>query len=143
MKLSFKCGFVLAAMILAAMVSQAEMAQRVLQASVVTTNTDTIAIKGEIGAIGVVIPAAFTADVSVATSVGQTLFSKSSISGGTNWYYPRTPIHTYAGAAITEANSAATNAIYGPFAVVGDVTAKFISSVGTTGTCQVIINYVK
>lgn len=103
MKFSFKSSFVLAVAMLAAFAVHAEMAQRVLQATVVGTNvtTATATIKGEISAIGIVIPAALTSDVVVVSSEGTTLFTKSGITAGTNWYQVRVPIHSTAGAALS------------------------------------------
>lgn len=188
------------------------MDQKVIQVTVTTTNTGTTQIRGEVRAIGVVIPAAFTADVAVTSSEGTTLLAASGLKSGTNWYQPRTPVHTAAGAAISHSvltpgmtltnatstiltysrayeavtniilscldtntgavttnevvtmipgdltittntlvvgaagdSSVTTNAIavYEPFSVVGDVTATFVHAGGVTGTCSVVINFVK
>lgn len=155
MKFSLKSSFVLAVTVLAALAVHAEMGQKILQASVVTTNTSVGVVKGEICSIGVVIPAAFTANVTVASSEGTTVFSQSAMTAGTNWFNVRVPLHSTAGVALNSlypvysgTNSAnliavQTNALFGALAVVGNVTATFVSSVGTTGTCTVLIDYIK
>jgi hypothetical protein len=135
-----------------------EVDQKVLRATVATTNTDTCTLRGTLDSFRVVVGSAMTCSVSIANSDGTVLLSASGLTAGTNWYYPRWPFQTVAAVDVSSTIvipcysgtndtliTAQTNTFvpYGPITVVGDVTATFINTAGNTGECSVAVNFIK
>jgi Flp pilus assembly pilin Flp len=133
-------GF-LAAFISMAMVTYAEVDQKVLSASVAATytNTATAQMKGTVEQVRILVPALGTCSVVIASSEGTTIFTKT-CTAGTNFYYPRVGVHTTAGAAYSDAGTTCTNTWPTPIMVIGDVTATFTGLSTVTGTVSAVIN---
>lgn len=114
---------------------------RVFPVSVVSTatNSNVQAVRGEVMSVAVTVPAGATGTVSVLTADGQTIFSKSVTASGV--FYPRQPIVTSAGAAITTVDAGAiTNSLYTPFVINGIVTTKVVGASSGTNAYSVTVN---
>lgn len=136
----------LVAVMLCAGIAFAGADQAILSASVTagTTNTASAVIKGDVENIQIVIPAGCTSTVSLATSGGVTLFSKSGMTAGTTTYNVRVPVHTTAGVAASVVDSGAnTNSVYVKATVLDTVTGTYINNGAATATIKAIINYTK
>lgn len=136
----------LVAVMLCAGIAFAGADQAILSASVTagTTNTASATIKGEIDNIQIVIPASCTSTVSIATSGGVTLFSKSGMTSGTTTYNVRVPVHNTSGTAQTYTDyTNAVQSVLAPAVVVDTVTATFINNGPATATIAAKIQYIK
>lgn len=133
---------------------RAEMDQAYLGASVIGTNSGTASkiVRGEVASAIVVIPAGCTADVSVVSSDGESIFVKTGMTAGTNIYPLLYPAYGSTGVALTETysvwngvtNSTGTNPVRMPLPVMGEVTATWVGQVAsTTNTYVLKLNFKK
>ena len=116
--------------------ASAQMDQYVLSSTSITNDvgTDTAVIAGEIYSIYLDSPASKTNGVAIKDSLGNTVLSVAALTAD-GLYYPVTPRHSTAGAALTIVdNGSNTNAVYGPIAVVSTLTMTVTPDAGTTGT---------
>ena len=131
-----KLAIALALVAAFAVAASAQMDQYVLESSSITTNvgTDSVVLAGEIYSIYLDSPASKTNGVAIKDSLGNTVLSVAALTAD-GLYYPVTPRHSTAGAALTIVdNGSNTNAVYGPIAVVSTLTMTVTPDAGTTGT---------
>ncbi len=123
-----KLAIALALVAAFAVAASAQMDQYVLESTSITTNvgTDSVVLAGEIYSIYLDSPASKTNGVAIKDSLGNTVLSVAALTAD-GLYYPVTPRHSTAGAALT-------NAVYGPIAVVSTLTMTVTPDAGTTGT---------
>jgi len=127
-----KLAIALALVAAFAVAASAQMDQYVLESTSITTNvgTDSVVLAGEIYSIYLDSPASKTNGVAIKDSLGNTVLSVAALTAD-GLYYPVTPRHSTAGAALDGSN---TNAVYGPIAVVSTLTMTVTPDAGTTGT---------
>lgn len=115
--------------------ASAQMDQYVLSSTSITNDvgTDTAVIAGEIYSIYLDSAASKTNAVAITDSLGNTVLSVAALTAD-GLYYPVTPRHSTAGAALTIVDNGSTNAVYGPIAVVSTLTMTVTPDAGTTGT---------
>lgn len=123
-----KLAIALALVAAFAVAASAQMDQYVLESTSITTNvgTDSVVLAGEIYSIYLDSPASKTNGVAIKDSLGNTVLSVAALTAD-GLYYPVTPRHSTAGAALT-------NAVYGPISVVSEVTMTVTPAANTTGT---------
>lgn len=148
--------FLCAVLVLAALVSVATAAMddvtftHSVSGALLTTNA--AVVRGNIVGVSIVAPNSnptglTTGSVSITSIEQGTIFSKSGITGSTNYYPIVTPLYTTAGVALTYKGWDGTNVsaigaspMYGPLPVASKVTSVVTAaSTGATNTWKVIL----
>lgn len=124
---------VLALALIAIVPARAEVTDTPYSLSAVTTNQASASyiVRGQVEGILITIPATKTAAVTVATSSGTTLFTKSGLTSATDGFIPlQFPFYGSDGVALY----AGTNAVVGKVGIAESVTATVAPAANTTGT---------